>query len=61
MTGGKGVDVGYMAHPSFVDADEVKALTGPLSIAAAGEFKAIRIGLRLVTDCRDRNRSDLPC
>ncbi|KAF2163250.1 hypothetical protein M409DRAFT_57547 [Zasmidium cellare ATCC 36951] len=35
MTGGKGVDVGYMAHPSFVDADEVKALTGPLSIAAA--------------------------
>ncbi|CAK3998469.1 dienelactone hydrolase family [Lecanosticta acicola] len=35
MTGGKGVDVGYMAHPSFVDADEIKALTGPLSIAAA--------------------------
>ncbi|EME85215.1 uncharacterized protein MYCFIDRAFT_61202 [Pseudocercospora fijiensis CIRAD86] len=35
MTGGKGLDVGYMAHPSFVDADEVKALTGPLSIAAA--------------------------
>lgn len=38
MTGGKGVDVGYMAHPSFVDADEVKALTGPLSIAAAGAY-----------------------
>jgi dienelactone hydrolase len=37
MTGGKGVDVGYMAHPSFVDAAEIKALTGPLSIAAAGE------------------------
>lgn len=35
MTGGKGVDVGYMAHPSFVDEAEVKALTGPLSIAAA--------------------------
>lgn len=35
MTGSKGVDVGYMAHPSFVDADEIKALTGPLSIAAA--------------------------
>lgn len=41
MTGGKGVDVGYMAHPSFVDADEVKALTGPLSIAAAGEFSPL--------------------
>lgn len=35
MTGGKGIDVGCMAHPSFVDAEEVKALTGPLSIAAA--------------------------
>jgi dienelactone hydrolase len=39
MTGGKGIDVGYMAHPSFVEADEVKALTGPLSIAAAGMFR----------------------
>ena len=35
MTGGKGIDVGCMAHPSFVDAEEIKALTGPLSIAAA--------------------------
>jgi len=32
---GKGLDVGCMAHPSFVEADEVKAMTGPLSIAAA--------------------------
>ncbi|EMC95914.1 hypothetical protein BAUCODRAFT_71902 [Baudoinia panamericana UAMH 10762] len=32
---GKGIDVGCMAHPSFVEADEVKAMTGPLSIAAA--------------------------
>jgi dienelactone hydrolase len=37
MTGGKGVDVGYMAHPSFVDVEEIKALTGPLSISAAGK------------------------
>ncbi|KAF2436188.1 alpha/beta-hydrolase [Tothia fuscella] len=29
------IDVGYVAHPSFVAADEVKALKGPLSIAAA--------------------------
>ncbi|SMQ48659.1 unnamed protein product [Zymoseptoria tritici ST99CH_3D1] len=35
MTGGKGIDVGFMAHPSFVEEDEIKALTGPLSIAAA--------------------------
>jgi len=32
---GKGVDVGYTAHPSFVDEEEIKGMTGPLSIAAA--------------------------
>ncbi|KAL9108556.1 MAG: hypothetical protein Q9227_006642 [Pyrenula ochraceoflavens] len=29
------VDVGYCAHPSFVDADELKDIKGPLSISAA--------------------------
>jgi len=29
------IDAGYIAHPSFVDADELKAIKGPLSIAAA--------------------------
>lgn len=33
---GYGAHVGYVAHPSFVDADEIKAIKGPLSIAAAG-------------------------
>ncbi|KAJ5605898.1 hypothetical protein N7510_008679 [Penicillium lagena] len=28
-------DVAYVAHPSFVEADELKAIKGPLSIAAA--------------------------
>lgn len=32
---GKGIDVGYVAHPSFVDEDELRALVGPFSIAAA--------------------------
>ena len=32
------MDVGYVAHPSFVEADELKAIKGPLSIAAAGTF-----------------------
>lgn len=32
---GKGIDVGAFAHPSFVDAEEIKAITGPLTIAAA--------------------------
>jgi dienelactone hydrolase len=30
-----GIDVGYVAHPSFVERDELAAITGPLSIAAA--------------------------
>ena len=32
---GATVDAGYVAHPSFVDAEELQALNGPLSIAAA--------------------------
>lgn len=30
-----GIDVGYFAHPSFVEEDELAGVTGPLSIAAA--------------------------
>lgn len=30
-----GIDVGYVAHPSFIDEDELAAITGPLSISAA--------------------------
>ena len=67
MTGGKGVDVGYMAHPSFVDADEVKALTGPLSIAAAGESKhfqftinTVRIFANDFRDVQKRTKSSPP-
>jgi len=32
---GRGVDAGYVAHPSFVDKEEIEASKGPLSIAAA--------------------------
>ena len=32
------LDAGYTAHPSFVDAEEVQGITGPLSIAAAGMY-----------------------
>ncbi|KAG9230134.1 Hamartin protein-domain-containing protein [Amylocarpus encephaloides] len=35
MAGGKGIDVGYSAHPSFIDDDELSAITGPFSISAA--------------------------
>jgi hypothetical protein len=30
-------DVAYIAHPGFVEAEELQAIKGPLSIAAAGE------------------------
>ncbi|KKP04280.1 esterase/lipase [Trichoderma harzianum] len=30
-----GIDVGYVAHPTMVEEDELAAITGPLSIAAA--------------------------
>jgi hypothetical protein len=33
-----GVDAAYVAHPSFVDAEELAAIKRPLSIAAAGEL-----------------------
>lgn len=32
------VDVGYIAHPTLVEAGELEAITGPLSIAAPGLF-----------------------
>ncbi|KAK5005428.1 hypothetical protein LTR28_007736, partial [Elasticomyces elasticus] len=32
---GRGVDVGFTAHPSFVTPEELKGIAGPLSIAAA--------------------------
>jgi len=32
---GKGIDVGYSAHPSFVDEAELAAINGPFSISAA--------------------------
>lgn len=35
---GSGVDVGFAAHPSFVDEEELQKIKGPLSIAAAGKF-----------------------
>lgn len=35
MPPGKGIDVGFIAHPSFVEESELSAIKGPLSIAAA--------------------------
>lgn len=31
----EGINAGFLAHPSFVEEEELAAITGPLSIAAA--------------------------
>lgn len=36
-----------MAHPSFVEAEELEAIKGPLSIAAAGESHYPEMNIRL--------------
>lgn len=36
------IDVGYTAHPSFVTHEELGAIDGPLSIAAAGKLMIAR-------------------
>lgn len=35
LAGDSGVDAGFIAHPSFVEEDEVAAVAAPLSVAAA--------------------------
>jgi dienelactone hydrolase len=35
---GKGVDAGFMAHPSSMENKEIEAILAPLSIGAAGEW-----------------------
>ena len=38
------LDAGFTAHPSFVEAEEVRGIEGPLSIAAAGTYSRIVLG-----------------
>lgn len=38
MAAGKGVDVGFIAHPSNLTTEEVQSISGPISIAAGGKF-----------------------
>lgn len=42
----EGISVGYVAHPSFVEEDELRAISGPLSIAAAQTDKIFPANLR---------------
>jgi dienelactone hydrolase len=44
------IDAGFVAHPSFVDDDEIERMTGPFSIAAAGMFDSYTCFKTLETD-----------
>jgi dienelactone hydrolase len=44
MAKGKGLDAGFVAHPSRLEKAELGAISGPFSIAAAGKFCALEIG-----------------
>lgn len=35
------IDAGFVAHPSFVDDEEIKGMTAPFSIAAAGMLRSL--------------------
>lgn len=35
---GKGADAGFAAHPTLLEDGEIEAITGPVSVAAAGEY-----------------------
>jgi hypothetical protein len=37
------IDVGFVAHPTALEAEELKVVTGPISIAAAGEHSIFRL------------------
>jgi hypothetical protein len=41
------IDAGYVAHPSLVEPEELAAIRGPLSIAAAGTSSILTDGLLL--------------
>lgn len=36
MASGKGIDLGFIAHPANLTTDEIRAIAGPISIAAGG-------------------------
>ncbi|KAL7929307.1 alpha/beta-hydrolase [Trichoderma chlorosporum] len=49
-SGTEKISVGYMAHPSNVDEDEIKSFQGPLSIAAAEHDDLFPTDLRYKTE-----------
>lgn len=44
---GRGADIAFAAHPSFLQDNEVSAISGPASIAAAGKYREFRLRIQL--------------
>jgi len=40
---GKGIDAGFMAHPSLMTPAEIEAISGPVSIGAAGKSSLFQL------------------
>jgi dienelactone hydrolase len=62
LASGTGVKAGFAAHPSLLEDGEITAITGPISVAAAGEFHFAPIvgSFKGLTCCRNR-RHDAAC
>ncbi len=54
------LDAGFVAHPSFVEAEELEAVQKPLSIAAAGTLQPVNLPLLLWQCARCRTLTTLP-
>ncbi|KAH8660449.1 putative cytoplasm protein [Xylariales sp. PMI_506] len=50
MRGAHAINAGFLAHPSYVTEDELKAMIGPLSIAAAQTDLIFTVDLRYRTE-----------
>ena len=46
LQGSKDLDVGYIAHPSYLSIGEIEGIRGPLSIAAAETDRVFPLDLR---------------
>ncbi|KAF2202019.1 dienelactone hydrolase family protein [Delitschia confertaspora ATCC 74209] len=46
MARGKGIEAGFIAHPSFLEADEIRGIAGPISIAAGELDPVFNVTLR---------------
>jgi len=54
------LDTGFLAHPSFVTVEELKAISGPLSIAAADSDPVFSVQKRRESEDILMEKGDLP-